>query len=249
MGVVNLILFSADETRHPLPRRDPRARHLLEVLRRRVADTFDAGLVNGPRGKGTVADIGADALLLTFAWGPPPPPPDPLTLVLGLPRPQTARDVLREATALGAGALHFARCEKTEASYARSSLWTDGEWRRHLLAGAEQAFDTRIPDVTHDRTLAEVLANLPNGAERIALDPYEATAGLAGYVPADARPHVLALGGERGWSPRDRAALRAAGFRLLHLGSRILRTETAVVAGLVLLRSKLGLLGPGGEAA
>ena len=36
-------------------------------------------------------------------------------------------------------------------------------------------------------------------------------------------PHVLALGGERGWSARDRDVLRGAGFRFVHLGSRVLR--------------------------
>lgn len=241
-AAVNLILFTADEIARPLPRRDPRARHVLDVLRRQVADTFDVGLLNGPRGKATLVGLDDAALHLGFAWGAPPPPPEPIALVVGLPRPQTARDVLRDGTTLGVGAMHFVRTEKSESSYAQSSLWTDGEWRRHLVAGAEQAFDTRIPDVTHGRPLAEAVAGLPGDSTRLALDHYEATAALADYKPDAAGPHVLALGGERGWSARDRAELRAAGFRFLHLGRRVLRTETAVVAGLTLLRARLGLM-------
>ena len=40
----------------------------------------------------------------------------------------------------------------------------------------------------------------------------------------------------------DRTALRAHGFTLVHLGPRVLRSETAVVAALTLIRAKLGLL-------
>ena len=43
---LNLILFSSPETNAPIPRSDPRAVHLLEVLRRREGDTFDAGLID-----------------------------------------------------------------------------------------------------------------------------------------------------------------------------------------------------------
>jgi RsmE family RNA methyltransferase len=51
---------------------------------------------------------------------------------------------------------------------------------------------------------------------------------------------VLAIGPERGWGPRDRDGLRAAGFALAHLGPRVLRSETAVVAALAILRADLG---------
>jgi 16S rRNA (uracil1498-N3)-methyltransferase len=239
---VNLLLFSADEIDHPLPRRDPRAAHLLDVLRRRPGDTFDAGLINGPRGRGTLIAAGADDLTLAFAWGEPPPPPDPITLVVGLPRPQTARDILRDATTLGVAALQFVVCEKTEPSYAHSTLWSQGEWRRHVLAGAAQAFDTRVPEVAHGATLAEAVARLPAAARRLALDNYEASAPLARSLPTDRGALVLALGPERGWSAGDRALLRANGFTLVGLGARVLRTETAVVAALTLVKAARGSL-------
>ncbi len=236
---MNLILFEPAEVAVPLPRFDPRARHLLTVLRRQVGDTFDAGLVNGPRGKGTLAAVGPDTLTLAFAWGPPPPPPEPLTLLVGLPRPQTARDILREATALGVGAIHFFRPEKGESGYARSTLWSSGEWRRHVLAGAEQAFDPRIPAVSHDRTLAELVAADAAGATRLALDNYESPGPLA--TARLTAPVTLAFGPERGWSAAERYLLRAHGFGLAHLGARVLRAETAVIAAVAVVRSRLGL--------
>jgi RsmE family RNA methyltransferase len=226
-----------------LPRADPRARHLLEVLRRREGDPFDAGLINGPRGKGRLEKITPDTLTFSFAWGEPPPPLDPIILLVGLPRPQTARKILQEATALGVGALHFFTAEKAEPSYARSTLWIGGEWRRHLVAGAEQAFCTRLPELSHGLALAAALEKTPPAATRLALDNYEAAAPLGqGQLLADS-PVVLALGSERGWSAAERDFLRAKNFLLVHLGSRVLRTETAVVAAVALVKARLRLTG------
>jgi RsmE family RNA methyltransferase len=239
---LNLILFTSDETTRPLPRSDARAGHLLGVLRRLPGDRFDCGLINGPRGSGTLVAIGPDALTLSFAWGEPPAPVDAITLVLGLPRPQTARDILRDATTLGVAALHFTLTEKSERSYAQSTLWSTGEWQRHLITGAEQAFDTRVPSVTHGDTLVKTLAGLPASNTRLALDNYEAAAPLATCHVLRDKPVVLALGSERGWTAADRALLREHGFTLAHLGARVLRTETAVVAALTLVKAARGSL-------
>lgn len=237
---MNIILFRPAETQCPLPRQDPRARHILEVLRRQPGDSFDAGLLDGPRGKGTLVSVDQKCLTLAFAWGEPPPPLRPLTLVIGLPRPQTARDILREATALGVSAMHFIRTERGEAGYATSTLWRSGAWQDCIISGAAQANCTRLPEVTHGRTLPEALKPLPAGATRLALDNYEATVALSTCNPRGDKSAVLALGAERGWSAAERDLLRVSGFTLVHLGERVLRTETACIAAITLLQAKLG---------
>ncbi|MGD1031592.1 MAG: RsmE family RNA methyltransferase [Opitutaceae bacterium] len=237
---MNLILFEPAEAARALPRSDPRAGHLLEVLRRRPGDEFDAGLVDGPRGKGTLVSVGGSALELSFVWGAEPPPPDPLTLVIGLPRPQTARRILQEAAALGVAALHFVLTEKGERGYAQSTLWRTGEWRRHLILGAEQAFCTRLPEVTHGRRLGDVAGGKMPAGTRIALDNYEAGRGLSGAVQVP--PVWIAIGPERGWSAGERDLLRAQGFGMFHLGHRVLRTETACVAAVAIVKAGLGLM-------
>jgi 16S rRNA (uracil1498-N3)-methyltransferase len=241
-STVNLILFDPGETHTPLPRPDPRAVHVLEVLRRKEGDSFDVGLIDGPRGKGTVVAIQSDAILLEFTWGLPPPELDPIQLIIGLPRPQTARKILQEVTALGISSVHFVTTERGEASYAQSTLWKSGEWRRHVIAGAEQAFCTRLPQITFGRSLDAVLAEVETNAQRIALDNYEASHAFSALSFAAGSAAALALGSERGWTAKERELLRKHAFVFAHLGSRVLRTETAVVASLVLLRAKLGFL-------
>jgi 16S rRNA (uracil1498-N3)-methyltransferase len=239
---VNLILFEPSEIGLPLPRSDPRAVHILEILRRSEGDAFDAGIVNGPRGKGTVVTVGPEYLALRFEALADPAAADPVHLVVALPRPQTARKILNEATSLGVASIRFFQSEKGEPSYATSSLWSSPEWRRHLLDGAAQAFDTRLPEVIHGPGLGAVIAGLPPGCRRIALDNYEAPARMAPC--AAARPLALAFGPERGWSAAERDVLRSCGFGLAHLGLRVLRTETAVVAAISIAKTPAEITAP-----
>lgn len=238
--LVNIILFSPAEVELPLPRRDPRARHILEVLRRKPGETLDAGLINGPRGKATLRAVTGDALVLSYAWGAAPPPLPPLRVIVGLPRPQSARDLLREGASLGVAALDFVATERAEPSYGRSSLWASGEWKNLLIAGAAQAFCTRLPTVEHGRTLAETVASLQADGARIALDNYEASAALREVELAGPPAVTLALGAERGWSAAERKLLLQHGFLAAHLGERVLRTETAFISAVTLIKARLG---------
>jgi RsmE family RNA methyltransferase len=232
---LNIILFESGEIGAPLARSDPRAAHILGVLRRKEGDLFDAGIVDGPRGKGTIVEIGPGALHFRFEPASDPPPADPIHLMVALQRPQTARKILSEATSMGVASIRFFSSEKGEPGYGASALWRSGEWRRHLVDGASQAFDTRIPEVRHDPSLAAAIAGLPGGCTRIALDNYEASRRLA---PALAPfPLAFAFGPERGWSAAERSRLRACGFELVHLGARVLRTETAVVAAVAIAKA------------
>jgi RsmE family RNA methyltransferase len=108
-----------------------------------------------------------------------------------------------------------------------------------MIQGAEQAFCTRIPTLIHFDTLQECLDHLPSTPNCIALDNYEATLRLSQWQPV-AGPSVLALGAERGWSESERNALRKHGFKLAHLGHRVLKTETAAIAGIVLTLARRG---------
>lgn len=240
--LVNIILFSPSEVELPLSRRDPRASHILEVLRREPGGGFDAGLINGPRGKATLQAVTDDALVLSYEWGAPPPPLAPIRLIVGLPRPQTARDILREGAALGVAAMDFVLTERSDPGYRRSSLWISREWENLLIAGAAQACCTRIPAVRHGRSLGETIPLLPADSTRVALDNYESPGSLSTLALNPRFPVTLALGAERGWSPTERDLLRAHGFAFAHLGARILRTETACIAAVILLKAKLGLL-------
>jgi RsmE family RNA methyltransferase len=233
---VNLVLITADEAKTGLPPDDARARHLRETVGLAGGGTFHVGIENGLRGIATITTL-APQLTFAVAWEKSPQARLPLTVLIGLPRPQTAKKVLHDLASLGAARIVFFESAKGDPGYLTSSLWKDGEWREHVLKGAEQACSTLVPEVTRVGSLAEALVGLDANAWKLALDPYEATG--APEISAPAKAAVLAIGPERGFADEERAVLRNAGFAFAHLGDRILRVEAAALVGGALMLAQL----------
>lgn len=59
-------------------------------------------------------------------------------------------------------------------------------------------------------------------------------------IPLLATPVVLAIGTERGWTASELEQFQESGFTMCSLGDRILKTETAAVAAVSVLLSRLG---------
>lgn len=139
---------------------------------------------------------------------------------------------------MGVERMRFPRTERGEATYADSSLWTTGEYERHVRTGVEQAFATQIPAIEFGMSLQEALAIETD--VRLALDNYENTEPLHRVLIDDGASVAVVVGSERGWSAGERDQLRGARYSLVGLGPRVLRTEVALVAGLSLIKAATG---------
>jgi RsmE family RNA methyltransferase len=240
---MNVILFDSEEVSRPLPIYDHRAVHILHVLKISTGESFDVGMVNGPRGKARLLSVIENGLNFEFSWNKEVVPElFPVTLIVGLPRPQSARRILRESTALGVSIIFFVSTEKSEASYRRSKLWSHDRYRSYLKEGAQQAFCTRLPEVRLSDSMASCMASLPEPALRLALDNYEADIPLKDAPFLNGTACILAVGPERGWSKKERELLKVHRFHLIGLGTRVLRTETACTAGITLVLSGMNLI-------
>ena len=230
------MLITSAEAATGFPADDARARHLRETVGLAVGGSFHVGVEDGLRGIATITAL-APKLTFVIAWEKSPQARLPLTVLVGLPRPQTAKKVLHDLASLGAARIVFFAAAKGDPGYLTSSLWKDGEWREHVLKGTEQACSTLVPEVTRVGSLAEAVALVAADAWKVALDPYAATATPELSAPAEAA--VLAIGPERGFAETERDTLRAAGFTFAHLGDRILRVEAAALVGGALLLAQL----------
>ena len=230
------MLITAEEAKSGLNPDDPRARHLSETVGLAVGGTFHVGIANGLRGIATVMAL-APKFSFTVAWEKSAQRRLPLTVLVGLPRPQTAKKVLHDLASLGAARIIFFESAKGDPGYLTSSLWKDGEWREHVLKGTEQACSTLVPEVTRVGSLIEAIGFIDATAWKLALDPYEAAG--APEISAPAKAAVLAIGPERGFAEEERAVLRNAGFAFAHLGDRILRVEAAALVGGALMLAQL----------
>ena len=239
---MNLMLFDDAFESVRLESVDPRAQHLRKVLRAKVGTLVFLGFVNGPRARAEVVAVEPDGSFeLEVIGSEPAPTPLPITLLIGLPRPHTAKRILFEAASLGVAGIHFFEAERSEPSYAQSSLWQTDEWRDRVRLGTEQAFSTYLPQVAMHADLQSAISALHGAAVHVALDNYEAKGALGEVLPGSGASAVLALGPERGWTADERDVFRKNGWKLAHMGAHVLRAETACVAAVSATATQLGL--------
>jgi 16S rRNA (uracil1498-N3)-methyltransferase len=166
-----------------------------------------------------------------------------VTLAQALARGEKMDWVIQKATELGVAAIQPIISERTEVRLdAERASRRLTHWQAVATAACEQSGRARVPAVFEPLALAAYAAGTDTDAIRLALDPdgdalSDALNGGALQVTA---PIHLVVGPEGGLSERDHAQLRAAGFRGLRLGPRILRTETAGLVALAALQVLAG---------
>ena len=221
---------------------DPRAVHLTQTVGLQPGKTFVVGIKNEFRGLATIKEIN-QRIIFTVKWEKEKQARLPLELLVGLPRPQTAKKILCDAASLGVHKIIFFVSEKGDPGYLSSSLWKNTEWEDFLLRGTEQACSSLVPDVVHVPNIEEGIKLLHPQSWRVSLDPYIAKESLKTKTGGFSFG-TLAIGPERGWSDDERSVLKTNGFNFYHLGDRILRVETACTAGSVLMLSELNAWQP-----
>ena len=227
---MNLLIARADEIDDAgvLVLRDRRLAHLRDVLGSQAGDTLRAGELNGLLGRADVLAIDAREARLRLHLDTAPPPPLAVTVVLALPRPKMLRRILRGCAELGVKDIHLVNSWHVEKSYWQSPLLAPEAQQPWLVAGLEQAMDTRLPRVTLHRRFRpfaeDQLPALCRGRVALLADP----AAEAPYPAAAPLPAVALIGPERGFTPFERDLIVAAGARPVQLGPRVLRVETAL---------------------
>lgn len=238
---MNLLLLRPDEL---LPDgtaslRGRRLLHAREVLRLSEGDLLRAGVLDGPVGTAELLHVDAVEMVLRPALTDPPPPRPGMDLLLALPRPKALRKILPAAASLGLDRIALVNASRVEKSYFTSSALAPEAMRELLIAGLEQARDTRLPEVlVRDRFrpfVEDEVGSLWRDSAKLLAHP----AAEAPPTRSNGRT-VIAIGPEGGWVPFEIELLREQGFEAFTLGPRTLRVEVAVayILGAVSPRSR-----------
>lgn len=223
---------------------DERAqRHAVKVLRLKPGDALI--LFNGDGGEyqATLEDNrreGAQVSLREFIDQERESPLD-IALLQGVARGEKMDLILQKAVELGVNRI-------VPLATARSQVKLSGErlekrmqhWQGVIIHACEQCGRNRLPELGALQGLDAVLAAHDPERTGLLLDP-TAERGPGGLEPAQTLS--LLIGPEGGLSPEERDQSRAAGFRGMRLGPRVLRTETAGLAALAALQCRYGDLG------
>jgi 16S rRNA (uracil1498-N3)-methyltransferase len=207
-----------------------RFRHVREVHRADSGDELAVGMLNGRMGRGTVTRLDESVLEMDIVLDRDPPAALPLTVILALPRPKVLRRVLFSMSVLGVKRIILVNAARVEKSYWQSPFLDPDVINHQLVLGLEQARDTQLPEVSiKQRFKPFVQDELPALAR--------GTLALVAHPGADescprqiSGPVTLAIGPEGGFTPFEIDLLYAAGLKSVHLGERILNTETAIPA-------------------
>ena len=219
---MNIVLFEKNECNGILNRDDYRAKHIINVLKLSIGDTFTAGIVNKDYGSAQITLIDDQHIEYTYNRKNDGLPLYPITLLVGQVRPISMKRILREAVMLGVKKIIISGCDLTERSYENAKIWSEGEYKKYLLDGAMQAGSPHISDVELIPSIQKVPLNYDN---LLLLDNVLTSTPLSKQHFSGSV--LVAIGPERGFSDKERNYFLTHGFTPHTMGNRILRTETA----------------------
>jgi len=218
------------------------ARHLREVLRLKSGDevyVFD-GL--GHEFRCTVSSARRDSAELRIEAEVEPAKPESqlqLNLCVALLKGEKFDLVVQKATELGVSRVtplmtRYADIQLRDATDAAKRV---ARWQRIALEAAKQSGRALVPEISLPARFDDVLGGEGPGvmfSERGG-EPFDS-------LMKEATPNVLTalIGSEGGWSNEEIDAARAHSFRVVTLGGRVLRAETAAIAITALLQHRFG---------
>ncbi len=159
-----------------------------------------------------------------------------LTLAQGVARGEKMDLILQKATELGISRIVPLITERTEVKLdAERTARRLAHWQAVVASACEQSGRLRLPTIEMPIRLGAWAAALSaSDGLRLALNPHGSVSPRTLPVFESA---VLVVGPEGGLSQHDLTALDQANFLGLRLGPRILRTETAGLAGITALQA------------
>jgi 16S rRNA (uracil1498-N3)-methyltransferase len=227
--------------------------HLAKVLRARGGEAvvlFNGdgreftGAIEKLQGSRVSASIGAARIMDRES-------PFQLTLVQCVPRGDRMDFIVQKATELGVVRIIPVLSERSVVRLdERQAASKQAHWRAVAVSACEQCGRNRLPSVDAPRPLLTYLGSLaqaPAGdALRLVLEPERAHQTLRGAgsidvaTPAPVSRAEIAIGPEGGFSPEELEAFDLSAFSRVSLGPRVLRTETAAIAAIVVLQARFG---------
>lgn len=161
-----------------------------------------------------------------------------ITLAQGISAGDRMDLTIQKAVELGVAEIQPLMAERSVSRLKGDRADTRREhWQRVAAAACEQCGRNRVPTIASALPASEYYP--PPNARKFLLSP-TATAGLRTTSPLPEIPIILGIGPEAGFSTREEALLVAQGFMPIHMGPRILRTETAGPAAIAALNALAG---------
>jgi 16S rRNA (uracil1498-N3)-methyltransferase len=225
--------------------------HLAKVLRARSGDELIlfngdgrefGGAIETVRGARVSASVGS-------ARSTDRESPFLLTLVQCVPRGDRMDFIVQKATELGVARIVPVLSQRSVVRLDENqSTSKQVHWRAVAVSACEQCGRNRLPLVEAPQPLLQYLGAMSSAAPqllRLVLEPERdaraaRTAQSAGTPDLRPTGAVIAIGPEGGFAPEELDAFDLCAFSRIGMGPRVLRTETAAIAAVVMLQARFG---------
>jgi 16S rRNA (uracil1498-N3)-methyltransferase len=171
-----------------------------------------------------------------------PPPGVQLTLLLSLVKFDPFEWALEKATELGVNEIIPLAAERTDKPLIAAAEKRHARWEKILHESAQQSRRLAAPKLAQATRPAKAFAAAHEGVKLMLSERSDAPSlrnVLSSRESANASAATLAIGPEGGWTDAELSAAHAAHFAEASLGDLILRTETAVLASLAIVKFAL----------
>lgn len=223
------------------------AHHMSRVLRLPVGDQIIVVAPDGSAATAEISSITVDKVVLALKETVSEDKEAPVNVYLaqGLPKSDKMDYIVQKAVELGVKAIYPMEAEHCVVQYDPGKKNTRRErWQKIAVEAAKQCGRTVVPAVAPIASVADILANLD--ADTVVLMLYEgqATQGLKqALAEHPGGNYLLLVGPEGGFSPQEVSLCSNHGACIITIGPRILRTETAALAGISIVMYEYGDLG------
>jgi 16S rRNA (uracil1498-N3)-methyltransferase len=206
------------------------ARHLTSVMRAKVGDEVTLFDGSGAEFLARIAAIGKHTIELdiTERRDVNRELPFELTLAVALPKGDRQKWLVEKATELGVTRIVPLVTARGVAQPVDAAL---ERLRRGVIEASKQCRRNRLMEIAEPLTAATYVASVPQDSLRFWADPSgePLSHGVPRFDPSHPLVVHCAIGPEGGFTPEETAAAQKAGWRLVSLGPRILRIETAAL--------------------
>jgi 16S rRNA (uracil1498-N3)-methyltransferase len=213
------------------------ALHLARVLRAQPGQVFDV-VANGFLHRAEIVQVSESEVVFALHEELETESALPVHLLMAVFKFDHMEWGIEKATELGAARITPVLARRTEKHLAQASAKRVERWRRIVLEASKQSRRSDVPVVDDPVILKTALALIQPQTTKLLLAETEQENTLSAALQG-AHDVALAIGPEGGWTPEEMALFSEAGWKHVTLGPRILRAETAAIAGLAVCAAVL----------
>jgi 16S rRNA (uracil1498-N3)-methyltransferase len=221
------------------------AHHASRVLRLREGDAVEIFDGIGNERRGVIADLAGKRVVIGELAAVDSDRESPLRVVLAQAMASSEKMdwVVQKATELGVTEIQPLDTERSVARLSAERAEKRLEhWRQVAISACEQCGRNVLPEIQAPQDIMAWLRQTQGATEtKLILLPQGATSLHA--QPKPKAGVVLLIGAEGGFTAAESESALNCGFAPIRMGARVLRTETAAVAGLAALQMLWGDFG------